>query len=147
MVHVVGAVKKPGVYSLPRGSRVQDAIQAAGGPTAKADMASLNLVELLEDGAQIWIRGELPVGGYPESDHIDPAEEKFPDLININTATQVELESLPGIGPMRAKAIILYRQENGPFQEIEELLEISGIGPATFESLKDLITVGGAVSD
>lgn len=150
MVHVIGAVNNPGVYSLPRGSRVQDAIQAAGGPAEAADTASLNLVKVLEDGAQIWVaseKGDPPGEGFPDPEIDDPGGELSQSLININTATQVELESLPGIGPVRAQAILQYRQEHGPFHDISDLQDISGIGPATFEQLKGLITVGGAAQD
>jgi competence protein ComEA len=129
---------------------VQDAIQAAGGPAEAADTASLNLVKILEDGAQIWVALEKvdPTGaGFPDPEINDPVGEQSQSFININTATQVELESLPGIGPVRAQAILQYRQENGPFHEIGELQNISGIGPATFELLKGLITVGGVTQD
>lgn len=150
MVHVIGAVLQPGVYSLPPGSRVQDAIQAAGGPTKYADTAGLNLVAELEDGVQIWlptIKSELADEGNPTLENLQSHEEEVQSLVDINNATQVELERLPGIGPTKAEAILQYRQENGPFKEVEQLLDISGIGPATLERLKSLITVGGIVQD
>ena len=143
-VHVVGAVPRPGFYELPKGSRVQDAIDAAGGALAAADVNTLNLAALLEDGQKLEISykaGQEPVeedGGFEQSE--EPARNESVDLININTATLAELDSLPGIGPTTAQKIIDYRSENGPFQQIEDLMNVSGIGPATFEGIRDLIT-------
>lgn len=143
MVHVIGAVNNPGLYNLPRGSRVQNAIQAAGGLAEGADTANLNLAFLLEDGDQVRVglaARDQPSGHLPEPDSLD-SEGTLSLLIDINTADQVELESLPGIGPVLAIEILQYRRENGPFTRIEGLQNVSGIGPATFEQLKGLITV------
>ncbi len=143
VVYITGAVPRPGVYALAQGSRVQDAISAAGGFLADADKTGLNLARALEDGEQLdiaYTSGSSPVIGTPI-----PAPTEAPsnsELININTASQTELESLPGIGPTTAQKIIAYREANGPFAKIEDIVNVSGIGPGTFEKIKDLITVG-----
>lgn len=144
VVHVIGAVPRPGVYELPKGSRVRDAIQAAGGLLADAAASSVNLAAPVSDGQQL----DIPFGDGAsiesssegdESSATQPAIEG--DLVNINEASLEELDSLPGIGPTTAQKIIDYRTANGPFQTIEDIMNVSGIGPATFEELKDLITV------
>ena len=152
IVHVTGAVAQPGVYTLSHESRVQDAVQAAGGLLSGADAQSLNLAAFMEDGERIWIPYHLQVGGpsQPPRAASDPAEdpggplpvETATLLVDINRASQVELESLPGIGPVTAQKIIADRQENGPFSNIEDIERVSGIGPAKFEQIKALITVG-----
>jgi len=131
------------VYSLPPGSIVQDALQAAGGPTGDADLERINLAQELRDQQQVYIprRGEtasrsLISGGNSDSNSTGSG------LVNINTASAAELETLPRVGPSTAQRIIAYRQEHGPFATIEEIQNVSGIGPATFEQLKDLITTG-----
>lgn len=143
LVNVVGAVPRPGLYELPEGSRVHDAVDAAGGLLADADASSINLAAPLDDGELLAIPF---VGGSEQLTTRSEAglatEEPInSDLINLNTATIEELDNLPGIGPTTAQKIIDYRTENGPFQQIEDLLNVSGIGPSTFEQLKDLITV------
>jgi competence protein ComEA len=141
VVHITGAVPRPGVYALPQGARVQDAISAAGGFLAEAEKTFINLARTLEDGERLdvpYIEGASPV--LPT-----PGEEIFAattELIDINTASQFELETLPGIGPTTAQKIIEYRELNGPFLSIEDIINVSGIGPVTFERIKDLITVG-----
>ena len=150
IVHITGAVVDPGVYSQPPGSRVMDAIQAAGGLTTDADSTLINLAKMVEDGMQIWVPRQL--AGDLERINPGKAEENpvagnLGALININTATQTELETLPGIGPVTAEAIIQYRQENGPFSEIQGIQAVSGIGPVTFEKIREFITVGGAPED
>jgi competence protein ComEA len=122
---------------------VQDAIDMAGGLLSKADTRSLNLAEILEDGQRILVPTRLPPTHTPDPNitqaPIVPPEILYP--ININTATQAELESLPQIGPVTAQKIINYRQVNGPFESIEDIQDVPGIGPKTFEVIKDLITV------
>ena len=153
VVYVTGAVAAPGVYALPQGSRVQDALQAAGGPLPEASLAGLNLAARLEDGAQITLAAiPSPTGPEntrpntnppaPSSAVSNPASPTDLALININTATQAELESLPRSGPATAQKIIAYREANGPFTAIEDIQNVSGIGPATFEQIKTLISVG-----
>jgi len=148
-VHISGAVNQPGVYTFPVNSRVQDAINAAGGFTDDASVNSINLAAPLQDGSQIWVPSLLqpqdPVFGNETQDDRDgdrspPAIEL---LININTATQEELESLPEIGPAIAGDIIAYRQTEGLFISIEEISKVPGIGPITYDEIKGLITVGG----
>lgn len=143
-VHVAGAVQEPGVVSLPEGTIVQDAILAAGGLTADADPAQLNLAAPVSDGMQIVIgtaaepKGEVVGGGPPGGVGGGGGERS---LVNLNTATQEELESLPGVGPVTAQAIIGWRNDNGEFSAVDELQEISGIGPKTFEKLRPLVRV------
>ena len=148
-VHVVGAVVRPGLYSLPEGSRVQDAINAAGGLLSEADANTMNLAEKVEDGQQLQIgKGGLTASptkaGSPFSVIATPkgGSTPNPDLVDINTAGLDELESLPGIGPTAAQNIINYRNQHGPFQQIEDIMNVPGIGPATFNQLQDLITAG-----
>jgi competence protein ComEA len=132
LVHVTGAVNIPGVYSLALTSRVQQAIEAAGGPTSEADLTAINQAAPLIDGQQITV---------PTKGQIRPIESSSGRLINLNTASLDELMTLPGIGEDRANAIIAYRSKSGGFKTIENILDISGIGPSTFDRLKDLITV------
>ena len=150
-VHVIGAVPRPGLYEFAEGARVQDAIDAAGGLLASASVDTINLAALLEDGQQLNIpfkAGEEPATSNSSDDTslvLPGATEasssgSSQDLININTASVEELDSLPGIGPTIAQRIIDYRDENGPFQTIEDILNVSGVGPSTFEQIKDLIT-------
>lgn len=137
LVHVSGAVQNPGVYSLPVGSRIVDVIQAAGGLLPEASEDEINLAAFLIDGQKIYIPRtgeEIPSSMRMESN---------PDTkININTATAEELDSLPGIGNTKAEAVISYRQQNGPFQAIEDILNVPGIGPTIFEQIKEYITTG-----
>ncbi len=138
-VHVVGAVQVPGVYQLPRGSIVQDALAAAGGPAAEADLAAINLAAGLSDSQQVYVPsvGETPPPVQRQGSSSLAAGDT---LLNLNTATAPELERLPGIGPSLAQAIIEYREGNGPFQRPQDLLEVPGIGPAKLAQIEDLIT-------
>ncbi|KXK12142.1 MAG: helix-hairpin-helix repeat-containing competence protein ComEA [Chloroflexi bacterium OLB14] len=151
-VHVIGAVPRPGLYEFVEGARVQDAIDAAGGLLSSANVDSINLAALLEDGQQLNIpykAGEESTQGLSTAESpILPTEasptnsgNESTELININTATVEELDSLPGIGPTIAQRIVAYRNENGPFNTIEDIQNVSGVGPSTFEEIKDLITV------
>src|SRR5574338_517531 len=141
VVHITGAVPRPGVYALPQGARIQDGISAAGGFLAEADKTNINLAQALEDGEKLdipYIEGGSPVLATPLPEVVATTT----DLININTATAAELDTLPGIGPTTAQKIIDYRQQNGPFVAKEDIINVSGIGPGTYERIKDLITVG-----
>jgi competence protein ComEA len=141
-VHVAGAVGNPGVYSLQPGSRVQDAIDASGGLLPGANSEMINLAGLLEDGERVFVPTLAPTAAPGEA--VLPERSitiQFP--ININTATLADLESLPEIGPVTAGNILAYREQNGPFASVEDIEKVSGIGPKTFEKIKDLITVGG----
>lgn len=146
IVHVTGAVNHPGVYPLSPGSRVDDAIATAGGLAGDADTSIINLAMLVEDGMQIWVPFQLKEAVHVDEPVIEARESTpglLPSQININTAAQIQLESLSGIGPVIASAIIQYRLENGPFIEIEDIQEVSGIGPVVFEKIRPYITVRG----
>ncbi len=141
IVHITGAVPRPGVYALPQGARVQDAISAAGGFLAEAEKSGINLARALEDGEQLdipYVEGFSPVIATPPEELFVPTS----DLIDINTATTFELETLPGIGPTTAQKIVEYREANGPFLSIDDIINVPGIGPTTFDRIKELITVG-----
>ncbi|GAB4504705.1 MAG: hypothetical protein Fur0043_16990 [Anaerolineales bacterium] len=145
-VHVAGAVVRPGVYDLPEGARVLDAVEAAGGFVAEADKNALNLAAHVEDGDRLdipYVAGFVP----PEESGFVVVSEGTPsplveELVNINTASAEELDQLPGIGPTIAQRIVAYRDEYGPFASIEDIVNVSGIGQATYNQIKDLITVG-----
>lgn len=147
-VHVIGAVVRPGVYSFQEGNRVQDAITAAGGLLAEADPNAINLAAKLEDGQQLDI--PYQAGTAPTSSSNAPfsvvstpnVSNSGEDLVDVNTAALEELDALPGIGPTTAQKIIDYRQKHGPFSSIEDIMNVSGIGPSTFDAIKDLITAG-----
>lgn len=137
-VYVSGAVRMPGVYILPPGSIAQDALEAAGGAAQDADLAAVNLAALLSNGQQVHIPR---VGEKTTAKSAATATPGFSGLVNINTATAAELERLPGIGPALAARIVQYRQEHGPFRTVDALLLVSGIGPATLEKIRALVTV------
>ncbi len=137
-VYVSGAVDKPDVYALPLNSIVKDAIAAAGGAIADADLDRINLAAKLADQMHVHVprQGEAAL---PEGSSASGAAT---DKININTASAEELDKLPGIGPSIAKAVIDYRTQHGPFKTIEAINDVKGIGDALFAKIKDLITVG-----
>lgn len=140
LVHVDGAVLAPGVYPLPTGSRIQDAVNAAGGFSTSADPSRVNLAARLKDGDKITIpvMGQTTLQG---SDRSTGDIQLSSTGMDINTATAAELETLPGIGPGRAEDIVQYRETHGLFTFIEEIMNVPGIGPSTFEQIKDLITI------
>ena len=138
-VHVAGEVKQPGLYSLPEGANVQDAIDAAQGPTEIARQDLLNLAASLTDGQRIYIPSAEEAQSTESGQR--SLETTLAGLVNINTANQEELETLPGIGSVRAQAIITYRTQNGYFLSVEKLLNVEGIGESTFNELKEFITV------
>ena len=136
----MGAVMNPGVYFLPQGSRVEDALEAAGGPTEEADLVRVNLAKRVYDEEQIYVPrlGEEnpplpPPSGSPGS--------QAGGKININTATAAELDNLPGIGPVLSQRIVDYRKANGPFAAIEDIKNVQGIGEVTFEEIRESIFV------
>lgn len=130
VVHVAGAVAEPGVYRLPAGSRVADAVERAGGPTARADADTINLAARLADGQQVMVPDRAAATASAARD----AEE---GPISLGSADQADLETIDGIGPVTAGDIIAYRDEHGGVASIEELDAIPGIGPATIESLSE----------
>ena len=142
VVHVTGAVSAPGVYTLPSDARVDDAVRAAGA-TAEADLSQLNLAQKLADGQKITVPaiGSASTSA-GEGTTTTPADASSDGaLVNINTASLEELETLPSIGEVRAQAIITYRETNGGFRTIEELQEVSGIGEKIFADVAPYITV------
>lgn len=154
IVYVTGAIRQPGVIALPAGSRVTDAIEAAGGLAPEADASGVNLAAPVHDGQHLVIprAGEvLPTQPASATAAAQPGAKAPPatptpaytaDLpLNLNTATQADLETLPSIGPTRAQAILAYREAHGAFARIEDLLNVPGIGPTLFERIKALITI------
>ena len=140
-VHGVGAVTAAGVYTLPADARVDDAVRAAGA-TANADLSQLNLAQKLADGQKITVPAVGESAAPASTSSVSENTQATPDvLVNINTATAEQLQNLPNIGEVRAKAIIDYREEHGGFKAIEELQEVSGIGEKTFEHLSAYVTV------
>lgn len=135
LVHVGGEVKVPGLYELPAGARVADALAAAGGPTRRADLDTVNLAEPLTDGAKVVLagRGAQVVAA--------PAPSAAAGPVDLNRASQAELETIPGIGPVKAAAIVARRESAGPFTSLEDLLEVDGIGPATLEAIRPYVTL------
>ncbi len=155
MVQVSGAVVRPGVYSFPDGSRVQDAVDAAGGLLAEANTDGINMAERLQDAQEVNI--PYVAGAGPASSSSSASNNPSPftvitssptpdlgqtELVDINSASLQELDSLPGIGPTTAQNIIDYREQHGPFNHIEDIMNVPGIGPATFDRISSLITVG-----
>jgi len=144
-VYVTGAVAHPNVYQLPPGSIVKDAIQAAGGASAEADLDRINLAQELRDQQQVVVprAGETAVPPPAGSESPDRSGGDLPAAkVNINTAAADELDTLPGIGAEMARRILDYRAANGPFKSIEDIQRVTGIGDATYQKLKDRITVG-----
>ncbi len=138
LVDVAGWVRRPGVYEFTEGARVIDAIDAAGGARSGALLEALNLAAPLTDGIQILVPREGQEGVAPAPVTGGAVAGR---LVNVNSAIATELEELPGIGEVIAQRIIDYRTENGPFATVDELLDVSGIGDAILESIRELVTV------
>jgi competence protein ComEA len=138
LVDVAGWVRRPGVYEFTEGARVIDAIDAAGGARSGAVLEALNLAAPLTDGTQILVPREGQEGVAPAP---VTGGAVAGGLVNVNSAIATELEELPGIGEVIAQRIIDYRTENGPFATVDELLDVSGIGDAILESIRELVTV------
>jgi competence protein ComEA len=139
VVHVVGAVRRPGLYRLDEGSRVADAVSLAGGATRKADLAGVNLAAQVVDGTQIVVPRAGQAAAAPASS-AGSATSATPGPIHLNTATADELDTLPGVGPVTAERILEYREQNGPFRSVDELDAVTGIGPKRLEQLRELVT-------
>jgi competence protein ComEA len=139
IVDVAGWVRRPGVYEFEAGERVIDAVNRAGGARNGADLTSLNLAAPLVDGTQIVI--PRPGATAPGSSTSDAGAAGGTTLININTASETDLEALPGVGPVTAAAIIDYRTQNGPFSAVDDLIDVTGIGPSTLEQIRPFATV------
>lgn len=138
LIHVAGKVKRPDVYPLLMGSRVADAIKAAGGAKKGVDLGDINLARVLVDGEQIYV-GYVPK--LSNSNSRSSSTKKYSGVVNINRATKTEFDSLDGIGPVIASRIISYRNQNGPFMSIEDLMKVSGIGSKTLAKIKPRLTL------
>lgn len=138
LVDVAGWVRRPGVYEFAEGARVIDAIDAAGGARPGAVLSSLNLAAPLVDGTQVLVPKESQSAPTTET---GTGTSGATGLVNVNSATNAELETLPGIGEIIAQAIVDHRTENGPFTSVEQLVDVSGIGDATLENIRELVTV------
>jgi competence protein ComEA len=155
-IHVAGAVVRPGVYSVSSSSRVVDAVTAAGGPTSRADLERINLAQTIVDTEQVFVPFRSSrTTKITVAPRLRPSRTTVPDalpiigvpsttvtpLINLNSATSDQLDTLPGVGPSTAKAIISYRNRKGPFGKVEDLLNVPGIGPSKLAALRDQVTV------
>ena len=134
VVHVVGAVRRPGLFTLKESARVADALARAGGPTRKADLSAVNLAAPLADGQQVVVPVRAPPG--TASTGAAPTGGK----VSLANATIEQLDELPGIGPVTAQKIVDWRTTHGPFRSVEDLDDVPGIGPARIEQLRDLVT-------
>ncbi len=137
LIHVAGKVKRPDVYPLLAGSRVSDAIKAAGGANRGVDLGDINLARVLIDGEQVYV-GYVPKASSSSS---KSSKSRFTGVININRATKAEFDSLTGIGPVIASRIINYRNTNGPFLALDDLLKVSGIGSKTLERIRPRLSL------
>lgn len=154
VVYIAGAIKNEGVYELEENSRITDIIEKAGGLTDDANINNINLAYILQDGVKVYIPKDNDKNEIKDETNIYVSKEngesnidngtsveKKNSKININTATQTELETLPGIGPSTATKIINYRKENGKFNSIEELKKVSGIGDSKYNKIKEMIRI------
>ena len=130
VVHVAGAVRRPGLYRLTEGKRVADAVARAGGATAPADTAAINLAAPLADGMQVIVPRRGPAGG----------GQAVGGRVSLSSATLAELDGLPGVGPVTAQKILDYRADHGGFRSVDDLDAIPGIGPARIEQLRDVVS-------
>lgn len=146
VVHVVGAVRRPGLYRLREGARVADAVSRAGGATGRAELAALNLAAPLVDGIQILVPRRVAgsqaleaTGGDPSAD-VAAGTAGLGRKLSLFSATADQLDELPGVGPITAQKILDYRAEHGPFRSVDDLDAVPGIGPTRIEQLRDLVT-------
>ena len=144
VVHVVGAVRRPGLYRLREGARVADAVGRAGGATGRAELAALNLAAPLVDGIQVLVPRRVvtssPTSAEAEADLGAATAGLLGSKPSLATATLEELDELPGVGPITAQKILDYRVEHGPFRSVDDLDAVPGIGPTRVEQLRDLVT-------
>jgi competence protein ComEA len=146
VVHVVGAVRRPGLYRLREGVRVADAVARAGGATRRADLAALNLAAPLVDGTQVLVppraaaQTGAPSGSASTGPSAGSAATGAMAKVSLATATAEQLDELPGVGPVTAQKILDYRTEHGPFRSVDDLDDVPGIGPTRVEQLRDLVT-------
>lgn len=140
IVHVAGEVAEPGIVELPEGSRVVDALEAAGGATSDADLARLNLAATLSDGEQIMVPDGTDPAQEPVTGGTGSSAGSGGDTINLNTAEDTVLQTLPGVGPALSERIIAHRESVGPFTSMADLDAVSGIGPVMMEELEGLVS-------
>lgn len=145
VVHVVGAVRRAGLYRLPDGSRIADAVRRAGGSTKHADLAAINLAAPLVDGVQVLVPRRVPTGVAPPGEASGGGSGSTTPGVggpkpSLSSATAEELDQLPGVGPVTAQKIIDYRTAHGPFRSVDDLDAVPGIGPTRIEQLRDLVT-------
>ena len=145
VVHVVGAVRRPGLYQLREGTRVADAVARAGGAVHEADLAALNLAAPLVDGTQVLVPHAVAAVGASTGSQSEESTHAGGALastlrVSLSSATAEELDALPGVGPITAQKILDYRTEHGPFATVDDLDAVPGIGPARIEQLRDLVT-------
>jgi competence protein ComEA len=139
VVHVVGAVRRPGLYRLSEGARIADALARAGGATGKADLTVVNLAALLADGVQVVVPRRLAAAGGVASSSAGTAAAAAQGPVHLNTATLEQLDALPGVGPVTAQKILDYRAQNGGFASVDELDAVPGIGPARMDQLREAV--------
>lgn len=151
IIYITGAVKNEGIYEIEENSRIADSIEIAGGLTTEANISNINLAYILEDGMKIYIpkknentnsiKDETNTYISKENSNTESSQKQINNKININTATQSELETLPGIGPSIALNIINYRKEKGKFNSIEDIKKVNGIGENKYNNIKELIKI------
>jgi competence protein ComEA len=139
-VHVVGRVASPGLVQLPAGSRVAEAIAAAGGALPDADLAAVNLAAVVQDGTQVHVPAPGEAPGEASVAAADPGGSG-PATVDVNAASAADLEALPGIGPVLAERVVAWRTEHGPFRDVDGLLDVPGIGPSVLAQIRDLVRV------
>jgi competence protein ComEA len=137
VVHVVGAVRRPGLYRLADGARIADAVRRAGGATRRADLSLVNLAAPIADGSQVVVPRRAPPAASGSDEGADASVPAGP--IHLNTATVEQLDELPGVGPVTAQKIVDYREQHGAFSSVDDLDAIPGIGPARLEQLRELV--------
>jgi competence protein ComEA len=137
VVHVVGAVRRPGLYALRDGARIADAVRRAGGTTRKANLEAINLAAPVEDGLQVVVARRLPPASAAGPGV--PGDSATAGPVHLNTASPELLDELPGVGPVTAQKILDWRQKHGAFTSVDDLDAIPGIGPARLEQLRDLV--------
>jgi competence protein ComEA len=138
-VHVVGAVRRPGLYRLGEGSRIADALERAGGATRKADLTVVNLAAPLSDGVQVVVPARLAAAATASPTSPGSPEAAPQGPVHLNSATLEQLDALPGVGPVTAQKILDFREENGGFASVDELDAVPGIGPARMEQLREAV--------
>jgi competence protein ComEA len=140
VVHVVGEVRRPGLYRLRDGARIADAVRRAGGANRKADLAALNLAAPLVDGVQVLVPSRVVPSTAGPAGSADGGSQGTAAHVSLSSATVDELDQLPGVGPITAQKIVDYRAEHGPFASVDDLDAVPGIGPTRIEQLRDLVT-------